>query len=375
MKIPLQKPFFDKKEEIAVTQVLRSGWVTQGPKVEEFEQSICQYTGSKYAIAVTSCTTGLFLCLKMLGIGKGDEVIVPSFSFIATANVVVHAGATPVFVDIDPQTYNIDPKKIEGVVTSKTKAIIPVDQVGLPCDLDEIKKIAKKYKLEVIQDAACALGSIYKGQKVGSSSNLAVFSFHPRKPITTGEGGIIVTGNMRQAEELKILRHQGMSVSDVVRHKTKKIIKESYNVIGFNFRMSDLQAAVGVEQMKKLPLILKKRAALANRYTKAFSKTKNIIPSFVPEDYVHNFQSYIIRLRKNNKITRDGLMQKLLDLGISTRNGVMAAHLEPVYLKMMGKISLKETESATKETIILPLYFQMTRDEQDFVINNVLELT
>lgn len=374
MKVSLQKPFFDKKEEKVIIEVLRSGWVTQGPKVEEFEQAICQYTGAKYAVAVTSCTTGLFLCLKLLGVGKGDEVIVPSYSFIATANVVVHAGATPIFVDINPQTYNIDPEKIESAITKKTKAIIPVDQVGLPCDMPEILKIAKKYKLHIIEDAACALGSSINGKKLGSFGEIAVFSFHPRKTITTGEGGMILTNNQSWANKLRTLRHHGMSVSDVARHKSKKIIQESYPVIGFNFRMSDLQAAVGIEQMKKLPLILKKRATLANKYTIAFSKTENIVPPFIPEGYVHNFQSYVIRLRKNSKITRDNLMQKLLDLEISTRIGVMAAHLEPVYRKI-EKISLPETESATEETIILPLYFKMTKDEQDYVIDNVLDLT
>src|SRR3989344_5355252 len=193
MNIPLTKPYFDVEEEKAVIDALRSGWVTQGPRVEEFEDSVKEFTGAKYAIATTSATTALFLSLYALGVQEGDEVLVPSFSFIASANVVVHTGATPVFVDIEEKTYNIDPAKLEEKITKKTRAIIPVDQVGLPADLDKIFKIAKKYKLHVVEDAACALGSIYKGRKIGSFGEAVCLSFHPRKPITTGEGGMILT--------------------------------------------------------------------------------------------------------------------------------------------------------------------------------------
>ncbi|MEK7616889.1 MAG: DegT/DnrJ/EryC1/StrS family aminotransferase [Patescibacteria group bacterium] len=391
MRIPLTKPYFDKSEENAVAKVIRSGWVTQGPKVEEFEEAVRKYVGAKYAVATTSATTALFLCLHALGIGRGDEVIVPSFSFIATANVVVHAGATPVFVDIDPKTYNIDPKEIAKAITKKTKAIIPVDQVGLPADYDKIFKIAKKYRLHVIEDAACALGSVYKrslkgnffqdeltrfpykGKMIGSFGEVACFSFHPRKAITTGEGGMILTNSKKLAEKLRILRHQGMSVSDVVRHKASKVIKENYPVIGYNFRMSDIQAAIGVEQMKKLKVILKKRVQIARYYTKVFSTSKNITAPFIPEGYIHNFQSYIIRLQPNGKITRDVLMQKLLNAGISTRIGVMAAHLETPYRKMYPRLALAETEAATKQTLTIPLYFNMTAKQQDFIISKILE--
>lgn len=375
MNIPLQRPCFNTLEEKAVVQVLRSGWVTQGPKVLEFEDSIKKFTGAKYAIATTSCTTALSLSLYVLGIGPGDEVIVPSFSFIATANVVTHVGAKPVFVDIDPKTYNINPEKIEQAITDKTKAIIPVDQVGLPADLQKIHKIAQKYNLYVVEDAACALGSIYKGRNIGFFGDLACFSFHPRKIITTGEGGMILTNNKDWADKLRILRHHGMSISDVQRHKSSKIIFEKYSVIGYNFRMSDIQAAVGVEQMKKLPLILKKRAFFAKRYNKNFLKSKNIVSPYVPEDSQHNWQSYIIRLRPNKKITRNELIQKLHDVGIAGRTGIMAAHLEKPYKKMYPKLSLSETESAARGTITLPLFPQMTIKEQDFIIAKVLEFT
>ena len=375
MKIPLQRTYFDSAEEKAVVSVLRSGWVTQGPKVKEFEDSVLKYTGAKYAIATTSATTALFLSLHAMGVKRGDEVLVPSFSFIATANVVVHAGATPVFVDIDPRTYNIDPDKLEEKITRKTRAIIPVDQVGLPCDLDKIYNISKAYKLHVVEDSACALGSKYRGKEIGSFGELVCFSFHPRKIITTGEGGMILTSIKKYSDDLRILRHQGMSVSDVVRYKSNKIIHESYPVIGFNFRMSDIQAAVGVEQMKKLPKILKRKAYLASRYTAFFLKSKKIIPPFVPEGYDHNFQSYIIRLKENKKITRDSLRKKLLSEGIATQIGIMSSHLEPPYRKMYPNLSLPETESAARETITIPLYYQMTEKEQDYVTDKILRFS
>lgn len=374
MKVPITKPVFDQNDEKALAQVLRSGWVTQGPMVEEFEKVIAKYTNADYAVATTSATTALFLCLYLLEIGPGDEVIVPSFSFIATANVVVHVGAKPVFADINPKTYNIDPAKIEAKITKKTKAILFVDQVGLPADYSAILAIAKRHNLLLIEDAACALGSSVDNKKVGSFAPLTCFSFHPRKAITTGEGGMIVTNNKIWAQKLKMLRHHGMSISDVARHKAQKIVKESYSLIGFNFRMSDLQGALGVTQMKKLPWILKKRAQKADYYTKNFKDQPLITPPFIPTGYVHNFQSYIIRLKNNPKITRDELMQKLLDKGISTRIGVMSAHLQPVYQEMFPTLTLEESEKATKETLTLPLYPTMTKSQQDYVINTIIEL-
>lgn len=375
MKIPLQSTYFDKKEEKAVASVLRSGWVTQGPRVAEFENIVKSYVGAKYAVATTSATTALFLSLKALGVGKGDEVLVPSFSFIATTNVVVHVGATPVFVDIDPKSYNINTDLIDKLITSKTKAIIPVDQVGLPCDLDKVYKIAKIYKLHVIEDAACGLGSKYKDKMIGGRGESVCFSFHPRKIITTGEGGMITTNSKAHADNLRMLRHHGMSVSDVVRHESNKITREAYPIVGYNFRMSDIQAAIGIEQMKKIQKILAKRAYLASRYTKRFSESKWIAPPYAPKDCTPNWQSYIIRLRPNKNVSRDNLRQKLLDAGIATQIGIMSAHLEMPYRKMYKDLYLPETESATKETITLPLYFQMAKDEQDYVIDKVIEFT
>lgn len=373
MKIPLAKPYFGKSEEKAVIEVLRSGWVAQGPKVAELENLVAQYTGAKYAVATTSATTSLFLSLYIMEIGPGDEVIVPSHTFIATANVIIHVGATPVFVDIDLQTYNIDPSKIEAKITSKTKAILLVDQVGLPADLDKIYAIEKKHNLLVLEDAACALGSEYKGKKIGSLSPITCLSFHPRKAITTGEGGMILTDNKKWAQRARILRHQGMGLSDYARHKASRVIHEKYPEIGFNFRMSDIQAAVGVEQMKKLDDLLKKRRIIADRYTKAFRDSKLIVGPFVPNGYTHNWQSYIVRLKRNGRISRDKLMQKLLDDDIATRRGTMSIHLEKPYIKLFGKLKLPNSEEMTNWGITLPLYPQMTKTEQNYVITKIKE--
>ncbi|MBI3397184.1 DegT/DnrJ/EryC1/StrS family aminotransferase [Candidatus Woesebacteria bacterium] len=374
-KIPLTRPLFGREELKAVGNVLDSGWVTQGPRVNEFEDAVCAYTGAKYGVATTSATTSLFLSLYLLGIGPGDEVIVPSFSFIATANVVVHVGAKPVFIDIDPNTYNLDPKLIEKLITKKTKAIIPVDQVGLPAEHDLIKKIANKHNLHIVEDAACALGSSYNGKKIGSFSELTGLSFHPRKCVTTGEGGMILTNNLGYARKLKMLRHHGMAISDVARNVSNKVIHETYPFIGFNFRITDIQAAVGVEQLKRLDAILESRNKKAEVYTNAFTNSKNIIPPFVPKNVIPNWQSYIIRLRKNKKIKRDGLMQKLFDFGIASRRGVMSSHLETPYKKMYPKLRLAESEAASLETLTIPLFPQMTKKEQAFVIKKILEFT
>ncbi len=373
MKIPLTIPSFDKSEEEALISVIRSGWVTQGPKVLEFEDLVKNYTGSKYAIATSSATTALFLSLVLMGIGKNDEVIVPSFTFIATANVVLQAGAKPVFVDIDPQTYNIDPLKIIEKITSRTRAIMPVDFGGLPADMDPILKIAKKNNLFVLADAAASIGSKYKEKKVGNLADISCFSFHPKKIITSGEGGMILTNNKKWESRAKVLRHHGMSVSDLARHGSKKVINEKYYEAGFNFRMSDLEASVGVEQMKKIDSIIKKRTELANIYNKAFADSPSISPRIVPRGYIDNWQVYILRLQKNRSVTRDILMQKLLEKGISTRRAGMAVHLEPAYKKLYGKISLPVTEKIEKQTIAIPLFPQMKKVEQEYVIDSIIK--
>jgi perosamine synthetase len=372
MKIEVAKPYLDDQEQKAVAEVIAGGWVSQGPKVREFEAMFAEYVGAKYAIATTSCTTALHAALSISGLGPGDEVIIPSLSFIATANSVVHCGASPVFVDIDPETCNIDVKKIKAAITKKTKAIMPVHQMGLPANLDAIREIANTFNLNIIEDAACAIGSEYKGKRIGGHGNMACFSFHPRKVITTGEGGMITTDNLELAEKLRRLRHHGMSVSDLERHRAQRVLIESYPEVGYNYRMTDIQAAMGIVQMRKLPEILKKRRDIARRYNEAFLKIACLRIPRVPEYAVHNYQSYWVEILDNSPVNRNELMQKLLEKGISSRRGIMAIHKERCY--RMHNVTLPETERITSNTIILPLYPSMTDEEIQYVIDGVSDI-
>ena len=367
--IPITKPFIGEEEKKACFDAIGSGWVSQGVKVKDFENLISNYVNANYAIATSSCTTALHIALLSMGIKKDDEVIVPSFTFIATANSVLYTGAKPVFVDIDEKTYNIDPAKIEEKITNKTKAIIPVHQIGLPADLEEINEIADKYNLKVLEDAACSLGSMYKGKMVGSI-NTACFSFHPRKSITTGEGGMIVTNDENVDKIARVLRSHGASISDLERHNSRGIITEKYENLGYNYRMTDLQASIGIEQFKKLDYILKRRRELAHRYNDLLKNLDSVVIPFVPEGYIHTYQSYMIKLNNSN-IKRDELMQKLLEGGISTRRGIMTIHREPYYIKSFGYANLPVTEKVSDSTIIIPLFVEMTEEQQDYIVKNI----
>lgn len=372
--IPLAKPFFDKAEERAVISVLRSGWHTQGPQTEAFEAEFSKLVGAKYAIAVSNCTCALHIALLIGGVQDGDEVIVPSFTYIACVNVIRHVFAKPVFVEVDEKTFNIDTNDLEKKITKKTKAIIAVDQVGLPCDIDRIKTIAKKQNIFVIEDAACAIGSRYKGKMVGGLSELTCFSLHPRKIISTGEGGVITTNNKKMAEMARVLRSHGASLGDHARHSSNIISFEKYYSPGYNYRLTDMQAAIGRQQLKKLTKMLKKRKFLAERYTQKLSKIETIETPFVPSYAKPNWQTYIIRLKSNFHLSQRQFMQKLLNCGISTRRGVMASHLEPYYQGLLGKASLPTTENLARSTISLPLYHQMTIADQNYVVKNIIKI-
>ena len=364
--IPISKPFLSKEEAQSAYDTILSGWVTQGPRVEEFENDFAKFTGAKYAVAVSNCTTALHLSLIVAGVKNNDEVICPSLSYIATANSIRYVGAKPVFAEVC-NDYNLDVKDIENRITKNTKAILLVHQMGMPANIDEVKNICKKYSLELIEDAACAIGSCYKNKMIGSHSELVCFSFHPRKVITTGDGGMITTSRLDYYERLKKLRQHGMSVNDRVRHASKKVIFEKYEELGYNYRLTDIQASVGIQQLKKLNEIVQKRREIASIYNNAF---KDIQCIDLPKDNRHsisNFQSYSIILKKNCPIKRNELMQKLLDHGIATRKGIMLAHKEEAYTNFDFK-NLEHSEFLSNNSIILPLYVPMSKDDIDFVI-------
>jgi perosamine synthetase len=367
--IPITQPFLGSQEAEAARSVVESGWVTQGPKVAEFEQMVADYCGTAYAIAVCNCTTALHLSLVALGIGPGDEVICPSMSFIATANSIRHSGATPVFADIDPQTFNLDAAAAEAAITPRTKAIMVVHQIGLPADMDCFLSLGQKYGINIMEDAACAIGSRYKGRPIGGHSEMACFSFHPRKVITTGEGGMITSNNAEYTEKLRLLRQHGMSVSDTVRHAAKRVITEEYVCVGYNYRMTDIQAAVGIEQMKRLDRIVDRRRELAHRYSLALADHPWLRPPYVPDYAEPNFQSFAVQLTADAPVNREDFMQRLLDDGISTRRGIMVSHREPAFAGYTQYQSLRKSEIASAQSILLPLYPDLTHEEQNRVID------
>lgn len=372
--IPVSRPWFGAEEESAVVATLRSRWVAEGPRVAEFEKAFAAYLGQAQAIAVSSGTTGLHLALQALGLGPGDEVIVPSLSFIATANSVVHAGATPVFADVDLATYNLSVASAEAALSSRTRAILLVHQAGLPADLDAFLALAARAGVTLVEDAACAIGSRLRGRLVGGDSAIAVFSFHPRKLLTTGEGGMIVTSDATLAARLRSLRNHGVSMSAYDRHAAGAAVIESYGTIGYNFRMTDLQGAVGLVQLGRIEDFVTRRIELGERYTRALTGHPGIaVPSVAP-DVRFNYQTYQVRLTEKSRIARDALMRAFLEEGISTRRGIMASHREPSYRERPLRVPLPATETADRDAIVLPLYHDLEPHDQDRVIKTALEL-
>jgi len=364
--IPIIKPLMDEREAEAARRVILSGWITQGPEVAAFEKEFAALTGAEHAVAVSNCTTALHLALLAVGIAPGDEVITVSHSFIATANVIRYCGATPVFVDVDPVTFNIDPALIEAAITPKTKAILCVHQMGMPCDLAAIVKLARARGLLVIEDAACAIGSEIQWnghwEKIGKPhGDIACFSFHPRKVMSTGDGGMITTSNKEWDAKCRLLRQHGMSVPDTVRHGSAKVIFESYPVVGFNFRMTDIQAAVGREQLKRLPEIVARRREIADQYRQLMRDIPGITLPQEPAWAHSNWQSFCVRLPQH--LDQRGVMQRMLDAGVSTRRGIMCSHREEPYRDARRFGDLDHSEAAQDHCIVLPLYGQMTQDD------------
>ncbi|WP_350170258.1 DegT/DnrJ/EryC1/StrS family aminotransferase [Ilumatobacter fluminis] len=358
-------------EADAAQRVILSGWVTQGPEVAAFENEFAEFVGADHATAVSNCTTALHLALLGVGVGAGDEVITVSHSYIATANAVTYCGATPVFVDVDRDTRNIDPSLVEAAITDRTAAILCVHQVGLPCDLAALVELSQRHGLPLVEDAACAIGSevLWNGewQRIGRPhGRVACFSFHPRKVMSTGDGGMLTTADPELDARFKLLRQHGMSVNDRARHTASTIIFEEHSVIGFNYRMTDIQAAVGREQLKRMPDVVARRREIAGRFTSAFSEADGLVPPVEPEWARTNYQSYIVRIPDGAE-QRD-VMQRLLDRGVSSRRGIMNAHREVPYA---GRHALPVSEWAQDRHIVLPLFPTMTDDEIDRVIESV----
>jgi perosamine synthetase len=365
VRIPVARPEMGEPEWQAVREVIESGWVTQGPRVQAFEEAMAQSCGAQHAVAVSSCTTALHLALLVAGVVPGDEVVVPSMSFIATANAVAHTGAVPVFAEVYPDTFNLDLDDVRRRIGERTKAIVLVHQLGLPGDIDGCASLAEQHGLTVVEDAACAIGSSYRGSPIGSHGSLVCFSFHPRKLVTTGDGGMVLSSSPAHADRLRLLRQHGMSVNDRVRSTSATVIRESYLEVGYNYRLTDVQAAIGIEQLRRLPGLVARRQQIAGRYDEALAGHPVIRTPTVPDHVSWNVQSYAVRLEGWQADGRDAVMQELLDRGIASRPGVMTAHREPAYATASGTraVRLPVSEAASDCSLVLPLYGTMADDD------------
>jgi perosamine synthetase len=364
--IPIAMPVLEKAEAEAAHEAILSGWVSQGPQVAAFEREFAELVGATHACAVSNCTTALHLALLAVGVGPGDEVITASHSFIATANAIRYCGATPVFVDIDPGTYNIDPPRVAEAVTSRTRAILAIHQMGMPCDLAALTDAASRHEIALIEDAACAAGSQIRvnGQweQIGKPrGQIACFSFHPRKVITTGEGGMLTTSNPEFDRKFRLCRQHGMSVPDTVRHGSQQVIFEDYLLVGFNYRMTDVQAAVGRKQLERLPDLVARRRFLADRYAQLLGDIEGLGLPVEPDWARSNWQSYCVRLP--DRVNQKAIMQALLDQEIATRRGIMCAHREAPYSSDKQRHELRLSEDVQDHSILLPIYAQMTEDD------------
>jgi dTDP-4-amino-4,6-dideoxygalactose transaminase len=391
--IPVAKPQTGDEEAEAVRRPLLSGWVTQGPEVLAFEREFAQYVGAPHACAVSNCTSALHLALLGVGVQSGDEVVTVSHSFVATANTIRYCNARPVFVDIQPETFNLDPERIEDAITPRTRAIVCVHQVGMPCDLTAILDVARRHRLKVIEDAACAVGSEIRidggWEKIGKPrGDVACFSFHPRKLLTTGDGGMLTTADANLDRQFRLWRQHSMGVSDAARHASSDVIFEEYAELGFNYRLTDIQAAVGRVQLERLPGIIERRRQQVERYRELLAGLDEVTLPPEPDWTRSNWQSFCVRVGRG--IDQRAIMQSMLDAGVSTRRGVMCSHREPAYRQAdmwscgptplptcdhaAGECArLRESERAQDEGIILPLFHQMTESEQDTVVDALID--
>jgi dTDP-4-amino-4,6-dideoxygalactose transaminase len=376
--IPVAKPLLDERDADAARRAILSGWVTQGPEVAAFEREFAVAVDAPYACAVSSCTTALHLALLGVGVGPGDRVVTVSHSFIATANAIRYCGAVPVFVDIEPDTFNVNPqlldRAVEGGSVPGVKAILVVHQLGMPCDLAAILAVARRHSLPVVEDAACAIGSEISWSGVWEPigrprGDVACFSFHPRKLLTTGDGGMLTTASAEMDRQFRLWRQHGMSVSDTVRHAASTVINEDYTTLGYNYRLTDIQAAIGREQLRRLPEVIARRRALAARYHELLSGVDGLILPHEPEWARSNWQTFCVRLAP--RLDQRTVMEALLTRGVSTRRGVMCTHREPAYPSgtwEAGPGGLAESERARDSGVMIPLFHQMTQADQDTVV-------
>lgn len=372
-RINVMKPWMGAEEILALSEVIESGWVAQGPRVAQFEREFAASMQVGHAVATSNCTTALHLALIVAGVEAGDEVIVPSFSFIATANAPTYVGAIPVFIDVDPGTGCVTAAGVAAAITERTRAVIVVDQGGVPVDLDSIREVCDPLGIVVIEDAACGAGSTYKGRPVGAGAVLAAWSFHPRKLLTTGEGGMLTTSNAHWAARARQLREHAMSVSATDRQASLLAPAEEYLEIGFNYRMTDLQAAVGIVQLGRLPEIVRRRREIAEGYTAALAGVAGLRPVRDPEWGTSNFQSYWVEVGEEYPLDRETLLLQLAEAGVSARRGIMSAHLQPAYAGSPSqRVPLPVSERLTGTTLILPLYHELDAAQQATVINAML---
>ncbi len=369
-RINVMKPWIGDEEAEAIADVLASGWVAQGPRVAAFEQAFAAHQRTPHAVATSSCTTALHLALLVAGVGAGDDVVVPSLSFIATANAAMYLGARPVFADVDLCTGNVTAETIARVLTPATAAVVVVDQGGVPADLDPIKALCTTSGITVIEDAACAVGATYRHAPVGVGADVAAWSFHPRKLLTTGEGGMLTTTNAAWADRARRLREHAMSASAADRHDMLLAPREQFTEVGYNFRMTDLQGAVGLVQLGRLEEMINHRRALARTYQEGLADVPCLRTVADPAYGTTNFQSFWVELLPGFPLSREQLLEKLAAEDISARRGIMAAHREPAYAAWdCGRAELTNTNRLTDNTVILPLYHQFTDDDQQRVIS------